>query len=68
MPRTTRRKTCTIYFQREAFYGVGTVNDGGTAIVPISLQFQADQKAGKYPGAARYVFNPGVVHAGRPPR
>jgi len=49
------------HFQREAVYGVGTVNDGGTAIVPISLQFQADQKAGKYPGAARYVFNPGVV-------
>jgi imidazolonepropionase-like amidohydrolase len=49
------------HFQREAFYGVGTVNDGGTAVVPMSLQFQADQKAGKYPGAARYVFNPGVV-------
>jgi imidazolonepropionase-like amidohydrolase len=49
------------HFQREAAYGVGTVNDGGTAVVPISLQFQADQKAGKYPGAARYVFNPGVV-------
>ena len=49
------------HFQREAVYGVGTVNDGGTAVVPISLQFQADQKAGKYPGAARYVFNPGIV-------
>ena len=49
------------HFQREAVYGVGTVNDGGTAVVPLSLQFQADQKAGKYPGAARYVFNPGIV-------
>jgi imidazolonepropionase-like amidohydrolase len=48
-------------FQREAFYGVGTVNDGGTAVVPVSLQFQTDQKAGKYPGAAQYVFNPGIV-------
>ena len=48
-------------FQREAFYGVGTVNDGGTAVVPVSLQFQADQKAGKYPGAARYVFSPGIT-------
>jgi imidazolonepropionase-like amidohydrolase len=48
-------------FQREAFYGVGTVNDGGTAVVPVSLQFQADQKAGKYPGAARYLFSPGIT-------
>ena len=48
-------------FQREAFYGVGTVNDGGTAVVPLSLQFQADQKAGKYPGASRYVFAPGIT-------
>jgi imidazolonepropionase-like amidohydrolase len=48
-------------FQREAFYGVGTVHDGGTAVVPLSLQFQADQKAGKYPGASRYVFAPGIT-------
>jgi imidazolonepropionase-like amidohydrolase len=48
-------------FQREAFYGVGTVNDGGTAVLSVSLQFQADQKAGKYPNAAQYVFNIGVV-------
>ena len=48
-------------FQREAFYGVGTVHDGGTAVVPMSLQFQADQKAGKYPGASRYVFAPGIT-------
>ena len=50
------------HFQREAFYGVGTVNDGGTASVPISLQFQMDQKAGKYPPAAQYSsFNVGIV-------
>jgi imidazolonepropionase-like amidohydrolase len=49
------------HFQREAFYGVGTVNDGGTASVPVSLQFQADQRARKYPPAAQYVFNPGIV-------
>ena len=55
------------HFQRSAFYGVGTVNDGGTAVVPLSLQFQADQRAGKYPPAARYVFNPGVVPPGGGP-
>ena len=49
------------HFQREAFYGVGTVNDGGTAVVPISLQFQMDQEAGQYPSAARYVFNAGIT-------
>ena len=50
------------HFQRAAYYGVGTVHDGGTASVPISLQFQTDQKAGKYPGAATYAsFNVGIV-------
>ena len=49
------------HFQRQAFYGVGTVHDGGTASVPISLQFQMDQRAGKYPPAAQYSFNAGVV-------
>jgi imidazolonepropionase-like amidohydrolase len=38
------------------------VHDGGTASVPLSLQFQRDQKSGKYPPAAEYAsFNPGVV-------
>jgi imidazolonepropionase-like amidohydrolase len=55
------------HFQRSAFYGVGTVNDGGTAVVPLSLQFLADQRSGKYPPAARYVFNPGVVPPGGGP-
>ena len=50
------------HFQRAAYYGVGTVHDGGTASVPMSLQFQIDQKAGKYPGAAHYAsFNVGIV-------
>ena len=49
------------HFEREAFYGVGTVNDGGSASVPISLEFQKDQDARKFPLAARYVFNAGIV-------
>jgi len=50
------------HFQRAAYYGVGTVHDGGTASVPMSLQFQIDQKAGKYPDAAQYAsFNVGIV-------
>jgi imidazolonepropionase-like amidohydrolase len=50
------------HFQRAAYYGVGTVHDGGTASVPISLQFQMDQRAGKYPDAATYAsFSVGIV-------
>ncbi|HKT81605.1 MAG TPA: amidohydrolase family protein [Vicinamibacterales bacterium] len=49
------------HLQREAFYGVGTANDGGSAPVPLSLQFQQDQNAGKFPAAARYWFNAGIV-------
>jgi imidazolonepropionase-like amidohydrolase len=50
------------HFQRAAYYGVGTVHDGGTAVVAMSLQFQMDQKAGKYPNAAHYAsFNVGIV-------
>jgi imidazolonepropionase-like amidohydrolase len=49
------------HLQREAFYGVGTANDGGSAPVPLSLQFQRDQAAGSAPAAARYWFNAGIV-------
>jgi imidazolonepropionase-like amidohydrolase len=49
------------HFLRSAFYGVGTVHDGGTASIPISQKFQMDQRAGKYPGAAQYSFNVGIV-------
>ena len=49
------------HLQREAFYGVGTANDGGSASVPISLQFQLDQAANNFPGAARFYFNAGIV-------
>lgn len=50
------------HFEREAYYGVGTVHDGGTAVVPMSVQFQQDQKAGRYPNAAEYAsFSPGIV-------
>jgi imidazolonepropionase-like amidohydrolase len=48
-------------FQREAYYGVTTVNDGGSASVPISLQFQQDQAARNFPGTATYFFNAGIV-------
>jgi len=49
------------HLQREAFYGVGTANDGGSAPVPLSLQFQQDQAARNFPPAAQYWFNAGIV-------
>src|SRR3954469_11880311 len=39
------------HLQREAFYGIGTANDGGSASVPIALQFQQDQAARNFPPA-----------------
>jgi imidazolonepropionase-like amidohydrolase len=49
------------HLQREAFYGIGTANDGGSAPVPLSLQFQQDQAARNVPPAAQYWFNAGIV-------
>src|SRR5438067_9854791 len=49
------------HLQREAFYGVGTANDGGSAPVQLSLQFQQDQAARNFPAAAQYWFNAGIV-------
>src|SRR5262245_23231987 len=55
------------HLQREAFYGIGTTNDGGSAPVPLSLQFQQDQAARNFPPAAQYWFNAGIVPPnGRP--
>src|SRR5262245_24217304 len=49
------------HLQREAFYGIGTANDGGSAPVQLSLQFQQDQAARNVPPAAQYWFNAGIV-------
>lgn len=49
------------HLQREAFYGVGTAHDGGSAPVPLSFEFQQDQAARKFPPAAEYSFNAGIV-------
>jgi imidazolonepropionase-like amidohydrolase len=49
------------HLQRQAFYGIGTANDGGSAPVALSLQFQLDQAARNFPPAAQYWFNAGIV-------
>ncbi|HEX4914783.1 MAG TPA: amidohydrolase family protein [Vicinamibacterales bacterium] len=49
------------HLQREAFYGVAAVASVGTSPTEMSLQFQRDQRAGKVPLAARYLFLPGMA-------
>ena len=49
------------HLQREAYYGVAAVTSVGTSPTEMSLQFQRDQRAGKYPLAARYLFMPGMA-------
>jgi imidazolonepropionase-like amidohydrolase len=49
------------HLQREAFYGVVAATSVGSSPVEMSLQFQRDQQAGKFPAAARYLFMPGMA-------
>jgi len=49
------------HLQREAFYGVGAVQSVGTSPTDQALQIQSDQRAGKFPPAARFFFMPGMA-------
>lgn len=49
------------HVQREAYYGVAAVTSVGTSPTEMSMQFQRDQRAGKFPLAARYLFLPGMA-------
>jgi imidazolonepropionase-like amidohydrolase len=49
------------HLQREAFYGVGATQSVGSSPTEASLQFQKDQRAGKFAPAARYFFMPGMA-------
>ena len=49
------------HLQRQAFYGVGTVMDAGSAPVPESLEFIMNQAARSYAPAAQLAFMAGVV-------
>ena len=61
LPESFTPENLLDHLQREAFYGVGTANDGGSAPVPLSLQFQLDQAARNFAPAAQYTFNAGIV-------
>ena len=49
------------HLQREAFYGTGAAQSVGSSPVDQSLQIQQDQRAGKFPPAARFFFMPGMA-------
>lgn len=49
------------HLQREAFFGVGSVLDAGSASLPVAQRYQADQDAGKFPNAAHLTLMGGVV-------
>lgn len=61
LPENFTQENLLDHLQREAFYGVGTANDGGSAPMALSLQFQMDQAARNLPAAAQYGFNAGIV-------
>jgi imidazolonepropionase-like amidohydrolase len=49
------------HLEREAFYGTGTTQSVGTSPTDTSIQFQKDQRAGKFPPAAQFFFIPGMA-------
>jgi imidazolonepropionase-like amidohydrolase len=49
------------HLQREAFYGVAATTSVGTSPVDLMLEFQRDQRAGKFPLASRLLFMPGMA-------
>ena len=49
------------HLRREAFYGVAVAASVGSSPTAMSLQFQRDQAAGKFPPGARYLFMPGMA-------
>jgi imidazolonepropionase-like amidohydrolase len=50
------------HLQRHAFYGVGTVMDAGSALIPVAQRFQVDDMAWEYPqNHAQMVIMAGIV-------
>jgi imidazolonepropionase-like amidohydrolase len=49
------------HLRREAYYGVAAVASVGSSPTEMSLQFQRDQRSGKFLPAARYLFMPGMA-------
>jgi imidazolonepropionase-like amidohydrolase len=55
------------HLEREAFYGVGTAMTMGDQPPDFAIRFQRDQRAGKFPPAARFFFAAGLAPPGGGP-
>jgi imidazolonepropionase-like amidohydrolase len=49
------------HLQREAFYGTAVTQSVGSSPLEASLQFQRDQRSGRFPPASRFLFTPGYA-------
>jgi imidazolonepropionase-like amidohydrolase len=49
------------HLEREAFYGTAVTLSVGSSPTDASIQFQRDQRAGKFPAASRFFFMPGYA-------
>lgn len=49
------------HLEREAFYGVAATQSVGSSPLDQAIQFQRDQRAGKFPPASRFFFMPGYA-------
>jgi imidazolonepropionase-like amidohydrolase len=49
------------HLQREAFYGVGATQSVGSSPTDQAMQFQQDQRAGRFATASRFFFMPGMA-------
>ena len=55
------------HLEREAFYGVGAAMTMGDQPTDFAIRFQQDQRAGKFPPAARFLFSAGFAPLGGGP-
>jgi imidazolonepropionase-like amidohydrolase len=49
------------HLRREAFYGVAATQSVGSSPLDQAIQFQHDQRAGKFPPASQFFFMPGYA-------
>jgi len=55
------------HLQREAYFGVGVTQSVGSSPTDPSIRFQADQRAGRFSPASRFLFMPGFAPPGGGP-
>lgn len=61
------RENVLDHLEREAFYGVGTAMTMGDQPTDFAIEFQQEQRAGKFPLAARFFFAAGMAPPGGGP-